>query len=247
MTMKRFRRDIALLLLAVTCSSCVSKTRISVDDFLDYYFTKWVADNGLFTLYVEGKGDPSSGYLYYSGNEFRRRADVNYYYSVMCLDISGEGEYQSYDIEKHLENGVWNGKIHVYRPKPEESFLLTPIPILEDEIDPNHFQTTNLIGERGHLAFIYSAEDAYSHKNSWVYTSGGNKFTLSFDEGKTFKIDGDGETWEGADEAGYDSMELRFSKERLFEGKESLALKYYFGSSTFKYDPAAYDDPSSSK
>ena len=242
MTMRRLRRDIALLLLAATCSSCVPKTRISFDDFLDYYFTKWVADNGLFTFYVEGKGKPSYGYLYYPGNEFRRRAGVKYYYSVMRLDISGEGEYRSYDIEKHLENGVWNGKMHVYRSKPEESFLLTPVPVLEDEIDPNHFRTTNLIGERGHLAFIYSEDDMYSRKNSWVYASGGNEFALSFGEGKTFKIDGGEETWEGAYEAGYDSMELRFSKGQLFEGKESLTLKYYFGSSAFKYDPAAYGD-----
>ena len=228
---------IVLIPISCLCLSCTfAAKKLSYSDFDNYYFTKWIRSDGDFVFYVEGKGRPCSGFGYYKNEEKRYYVDTAAYLDGLYLRIiDGSIINKEYHATKILSDGSWNGDIQVDEVNSEVSYVFHPEHVEEYEIDPNNFCTTNLMNSELTIAFLYHSKSRYNAINEWILKKDGSSFSLSFHNDKTFDIIGKIHSCSGTYVAGYESIELNFQTNEVFEGIESLTLDYQYGNDTLTY------------
>lgn len=223
------KKIIAFLSLTLLCVSCTPNNKqLSHDDFESYYFTKWAKDDNSFTFYAEGKGRPWYGVGYFENNETRFQVDTMYHLVHLTMIIHNNAVRFEYDLEKVINDNSWDGTIRAYNNKTKEDFCLHPKPIGLDEIDLNHFMTTNLINVEKNISFYFHEKSSHEQCNVWLCYNGDEQYSLSFGEDRSFVITNQTEIVTGTYVPNYEFVKLIFNDNEIFE-QDELILNYSFG------------------
>ena len=99
--MRKFIKTIILAFLPILCSSCVGSSNcLNYDDFDDFYFTKWIRNDGEFCYFAEGSGRPHYGFGYYENDKTRYRVNMITMLSNFAIRIRGNDVDEEYALTK---------------------------------------------------------------------------------------------------------------------------------------------------